>query len=97
MEIFYETLNNALRSFFVEQYKVVSDHLLDAVDLRLYPYGNTVKNEADSTYTCPFGDLQCKSNKVHVCYMKDFCKLKHTAYDKLNRLLLGLCDLIPNA
>lgn len=65
MEIFYETLNAAVQKFFVEQYRLVAENLLDSIDLRLYPYGNTVKN-ADNSYTCSFNEVQCEGNKIHV-------------------------------
>ena len=72
VELFYETLNAAVRAFFVEQFKPASDVVLNLTDvtLRLYPYGKTTKGEpgADNviTYSCPYGDQQCRANKFHV-------------------------------
>ena len=60
-------MNDAVRKFFVEQFKVVSNNLLDNIDLRLFPYGNTIKN-ADNTYKCPYEDMQCSANRIHVCF-----------------------------
>jgi len=65
VEIFYETLNDAIRKFFVEQYRLVSENLLKQVDLRLYPYGKT-KKIGTNEYECPYGSFQCEANKVHV-------------------------------
>ena len=68
VEIFYETLNDVVRRFFVEQYQLISrnSELLDQIDLRLYPYGNTMVSGSNAIYTCPYGDDQCDANKLHV-------------------------------
>ena len=66
VEIYYETLNEVVRKFFVEQLTPESISHIEHVELKLYPYGNTEKHE-DHHHTCPAGDLQCKANKIHVC------------------------------
>lgn len=66
VEIFYETLNDAVRRFFVEQFKLATDNLNDDIELKLLPYGNTTQDPTSKEYSCPFGENQCLANKFHV-------------------------------
>lgn len=67
VEVFYETLNGAVRTFFVDHLRTVVDHLWDSIDVSLVPYGRTVYNDTSAEYQCFFPDgQQCEANKLHV-------------------------------
>ena len=73
VEIFYETVNEVVRQFFVEQFtpEFFKAHQSRGAGLTiaLYPYGNTTQLDSGH-YTCPYGNLQCQANKVHVCFIQ---------------------------
>lgn len=85
VEVFYETLNDVVRRFFVEQFRLVSVNLLDQIDLQLYPYGNT--KSSNGKYECPYGDLQCEANKIHACIIK--AETPNDATKPINKLGLS--------
>lgn len=66
VEIYYETLNGRVRTFFVEQLRpvVMEDALWDKINLKLIPYGNT--KQVGKDYQCPFEGVQCEANRLHV-------------------------------
>lgn len=69
VEIFYETLNDAARQFFVYQLtpQFFAEHH-DKLTLAVIPYGNTTASQ--ERYICPFGNQQCQTNKMHACFLK---------------------------
>lgn len=69
VEIYYETLNDAARQFFVYQLtpQFFAEHH-DRLTLAVIPYGNTTASQ--DRYVCPFGNQQCQTNKMHACFLR---------------------------
>lgn len=96
VEVYYETLNGKVRAFFVEQLRpvVIEDTLWDKINLKLIPYGNT-KIDNKGQYTCPFGELQCRANRLHVSLVNLFInnnnhEIQFSRHVFLNKLKMAL-------
>ena len=62
--MYYEVDNARARKFFIEELRPTFEHLREAIDLDLIPYGRT---QFDGTqFTCPNGKDQCLGNKIQV-------------------------------
>jgi len=68
VEIHYETYNEHVRKFMVEQLGPLDRNLKEFgnnVHLRFYPYGDTELLES-GVYNCSNGQTQCYTNGIHV-------------------------------
>jgi hypothetical protein len=58
-------MNSTVASFFLQQLHPYHQHVEDIAEIDFIPYGTTRK-ELDGSFTCVNGDIQCRSNKIHV-------------------------------
>jgi hypothetical protein len=95
VQIFYETLNAQSRQFFVRELRPTFEHIREAIDLELIPYGKMTQ-EKDSTtkatnWKCTHGDYQCLGNKIQACavnrFMKDVDGVENHQFDGKNQTL----------